>query len=241
MLSNVPTDRAILQKWLAAGYLEKQTLYPTEEGTPQGGIISPVLANLALWANYHRHVVSKRTFSKVDNAIDLALWQWAKRSHSNKPKGWISRKYFGPRDGRSWIFHGEITTERGGTRPVHLLKAAETPIRRHTKIKGDANPFDPQWEVYFEERLGVKMAATLRGRRMLGFLWRQQDGRCPVCDRPITTLTGWHNHHVIWRSLGGSDSPWNRVLLHPHCHRKKHSLGITVEQPRPPQKGVREA
>ena len=40
--------RAILRKWLKAGYMEKQVLHPTEEGTPQGGICSPVLANLTL-------------------------------------------------------------------------------------------------------------------------------------------------------------------------------------------------
>ncbi len=48
LLAHVPMDRAILRKWLKAGYMEKQVLHATEEGTPQGGIISPVLANLAL-------------------------------------------------------------------------------------------------------------------------------------------------------------------------------------------------
>jgi RNA-directed DNA polymerase len=48
LLANVPMDKAILRKWLAAGYLEDRHLYPTTEGTPQGGIISPVLANLTL-------------------------------------------------------------------------------------------------------------------------------------------------------------------------------------------------
>jgi len=48
LLAHVPMDKAILQKWLKAGYMEGTTLYPTEHGTPQGGIISPVLANLAL-------------------------------------------------------------------------------------------------------------------------------------------------------------------------------------------------
>src|SRR3974377_1147833 len=38
----------MLRKWLKSGYMEKNILYPTEEGTPQGGIISPVLANMAL-------------------------------------------------------------------------------------------------------------------------------------------------------------------------------------------------
>lgn len=48
LLDNVRMDREILRKWLKAGYMEGSTLYPTKEGTPQGGIISPVLANLAL-------------------------------------------------------------------------------------------------------------------------------------------------------------------------------------------------
>jgi len=38
----------MLQKWLKAGYMEKHVLYPTEAGTPQGGICSPVLANMTL-------------------------------------------------------------------------------------------------------------------------------------------------------------------------------------------------
>ena len=48
LLDNVRMDTEILRKWLKAGYMEGKTLYPTEEGTPQGGIISPVLANLTL-------------------------------------------------------------------------------------------------------------------------------------------------------------------------------------------------
>jgi RNA-directed DNA polymerase len=41
-------EKAMLKKWLKAGYMEKNVLYPREEGTPQGGIISPVLANMTL-------------------------------------------------------------------------------------------------------------------------------------------------------------------------------------------------
>ena len=48
LVANVPLDRAVVRKWLKAGYMESGLLNPTEAGTPQGGIISPVLANLAL-------------------------------------------------------------------------------------------------------------------------------------------------------------------------------------------------
>ena len=30
-------DKTILKKWLKAGFIEKRTYYPTDEGTPQGG------------------------------------------------------------------------------------------------------------------------------------------------------------------------------------------------------------
>jgi RNA-directed DNA polymerase len=46
--SNIPMDKEILKKWLTAGVISKGQLFPTTAGTPQGGIISPTLANLAL-------------------------------------------------------------------------------------------------------------------------------------------------------------------------------------------------
>jgi RNA-directed DNA polymerase len=48
MLAHVPMDKAILRKWLKAGFIDGSTLHPTEAGTPQGGIISPVAANVTL-------------------------------------------------------------------------------------------------------------------------------------------------------------------------------------------------
>jgi RNA-directed DNA polymerase len=48
MGQNVPMDKTVLHKWLKAGYFEKRILFPTEEGTPQGGIVSPTLANMTL-------------------------------------------------------------------------------------------------------------------------------------------------------------------------------------------------
>ncbi len=48
LLKNAPMDKRILGKWLAAGYMEKGKLYPTDRGTPQGGVISPTLLNVTL-------------------------------------------------------------------------------------------------------------------------------------------------------------------------------------------------
>lgn len=48
LLANIPMDKAILHKWLKSGFVWKGETFATEAGTPQGGIISPVLANMAL-------------------------------------------------------------------------------------------------------------------------------------------------------------------------------------------------
>jgi len=82
--------------------------------------------------------------------------------------------------------------------------------------------------LYLEKRLGRQMTNSFRGRKTLLALWKRQRGRCPHCHEVITTTTGWHSHHQVWRSHGGSDTVDNRVLLHPTCHRQLHSsLGST--------------
>ena len=61
----------------------------------------------------------------------------------------------------------------------------------------------------------------------------EQGGTCPVCRVKITTVTGWHNHHIQWRTHGGKDTIENRVLMHPTCHEQIHSQGLAVGKPRP--------
>jgi len=48
ILKNIPMDKQILRKWLKSGYIENRKKYPTIAGTPQGGIISPVLMNMVM-------------------------------------------------------------------------------------------------------------------------------------------------------------------------------------------------
>ena len=122
---------------------------------------------------------------------------------------------------------------------VYLQRAIDVKIQRHTPIQGAANPLDPAWETYFKKRLDVKMERNLAGKRRLLNLWKEQRGLCPMCNQKSTKITGWHSHHLIWRSKGGTDSVENRVLLHPNCHRQLHSQGLHVEKPCPTdQKGA---
>lgn len=48
LLREIPVDKSILRKFLKSGFMENNQLYPTTEGTPQGGCISSALAVMAL-------------------------------------------------------------------------------------------------------------------------------------------------------------------------------------------------
>ena len=282
LLRQIPMEKRVLRAWLKAGFMDKSLLHPTEAGTPQGGIASPVLANMALdglqralgerfpkgsnngtahrvhlvryaddfivtgdskeiletvvkplveeflrkrglrlseektvithveegfdflgqtvrkyggkllikpskksvhaflqkvreiikkyrtvaagdlvrmlnpvirgWAQYHRHVVSSASFAFVDHEIWKALWRWALRRHPNKNKHWIKAKYWPAQGSQRWVFAGQFKKADGTKVELRLLRASSIGVRRHARIREDANPFNPSWKGYFATR-----------------------------------------------------------------------------------------
>ena len=142
---------------------------------------------------------------------------------------------------KNWSFVGEKYDNQGQPHKVRLLLASDTPIQRHVKVKCEANPYDPAFETYFEEREGFHMRETFRGTRTLRYIWNEQHGLCTVCKLLITRTTGWRLHHCVPLVRGGSKSAENRVLLHPECHDKVHRQNLSVSKPRLPERGVRRA
>lgn len=71
LINHVPMDKVVLGRWLKAGILYRGHFDPTEEGTPQGGIISPTLANMALdglEAGLRQHLYKLLGYTKAQQA-----------------------------------------------------------------------------------------------------------------------------------------------------------------------------
>jgi RNA-directed DNA polymerase len=168
---------------------------------------------------YHRHVVSKEVFQDVDSAIWTMLWKWSRRRHrKNKNMRWVKQRYFIRHKGRDWTFFAR--NKMGGIETI--LRAGDISIIRYPKIRGHANPYDKEDELYFENRIGNNMLNKLDGKHMMCYLYDRQKGLCLVCNKGITLETGWNIHHLLPKHLGGKWIRGNLVMLHPVCHIQVH-------------------
>ena len=346
LLNNIPMDKVMLQKWLKCGFVFNKQLFPTEEGTPQGGIISPTLANMTLdglqkiladkykrrtikgkhyspmvnliryaddfiitsenrevleteikplvteflaergltlseektvitninngfdflgfnirkfrnriltkpskdaqkrflakvrktiksnkackqeslirllnpmitgWGNYYRHGATRDAFHWADHQIFNALWQWAKRRHSKKGKRWIADRYWHVAKGKGWHFASYFKKSNGQEDCLLLKHLYNIHYMEYTQIKGDANPFDLEYEQYFDKRETKKMLVTLKGRNSLLYLWKKQDKKCPLCRRTIDRVLPWN---VTEKVVNGKIQ---RSLVHDKCYKQ---------------------
>jgi RNA-directed DNA polymerase len=112
--------------------------------------------------NYYRHVVSKATFSLVDTQIFKAIYCWIKRKHKQKSAKWLNRRYFTTVKMNHWRFFAWDKDSQGNITKRILYRADSTPIKRHVKILGAANPFLNKYVEYFEKRKG-KARTKCRG------------------------------------------------------------------------------
>ena len=327
LLNNIPMDKVMLRKWLKCGFVFNKILSPTDEGTPQGGIISPTLANMTLdgiqklleekfkkrkikgvefcpkihlvryaddfiitgrskevleteikpliseflaergltlseektkvthindgfdflgfnirkfndtlltqpsekgvqkflekirtiietkksikqeslirvlnpiitgWSNYYKTGTSSETFQRVDWEIFRKLWQWARRRHSQKCKGWVKDKYYRKIGNQKWCFAAETETEETGkSKYIQLVHLASVKTKKHVKIKHNANPYDLEYKQYFEERETRKRLDTLKGwKSILKYAWELQKRKCPICGQTLTLNSEWAN------------------------------------------------
>lgn len=191
--------------------------------------LNPVLKG---WAQYHKGVVAKQTFSKIDHLIYWRLMRWGLRTHPRKSAKWVYLHYW-KQCGSRKLFAGLQDDPLGGDEriPLPLYSLSDMKIVRHVKVKGEYHPFHPDWILYGEKLRVLRMGGTIWGYQRAS-LWFDQGGKCALCEHPIDIADeSMDDHHIVYKQLGGSDALSNRVLLHPICHRRVHALGLKVNKP----------
>jgi RNA-directed DNA polymerase len=94
MISNFP-KRNLIQGWLKAGFMFEGKIHPTDKGTPQGGTISPLLANIGL---HGLETYIKSTNSKLgvvryaDDFVVTAKDEISLETAQNQIKQWLSER-----------------------------------------------------------------------------------------------------------------------------------------------------
>jgi RNA-directed DNA polymerase len=197
----------------------------------QGDLIQLLNPMLRGWAQYHRPVSAKQTYSRMEHLIFRKLWRWSKRRHPQKSAVWVKQKYFHSIGARNWVFAVRTVREDGSWGLNELYQLSGMAIKRHTRIKGEFNPFDPTWEQYGETLRQGRMWEQMRYRKQWATLYMSQGGLCAHCGCALTDESGWHDHHLEYRMHGGTDALSNRVLLHPHCHQQVHVGKLVVTKP----------
>jgi RNA-directed DNA polymerase len=197
----------------------------------QGDLIQLLNPMLRGWAQYHRPVSAKQTYSRMEHLIFRKLWRWSKRRHPQKSAVWVKQKYFHSIGARRWVFAVRTVREDGSWGLNELYQLSGMAITRHTRIKGEFNPFDPTWEQYGETLRQGRMWEQMRYRKQWATLYMSQGGLCAHCGCALTDESGWHDHHLEYRMHGGTDALSNRVLLHPHCHQQVHAGKLVVTKP----------
>jgi len=102
------------------------------------------------WGNYHRHVVSVEAFRRIDTYVYEQLWRMLHRRHPKKSKNWLTNKYW-TASGRKHVFAVRSKTKEK-TSILQVIRLTSIGIKRHIKIKADANPYDPEFGSYFWRR-----------------------------------------------------------------------------------------
>jgi|HubBroStandDraft_1064217.scaffolds.fasta_scaffold08331_5 RNA-directed DNA polymerase len=176
------------------------------------------------WANYHRRVVSSRTFNKLDAWMFRRAARYAKHSHPEKSWQWRCQRYWGQWNKErqdNWVFGDKHSGK-------YLLKFSWFKIERHQLVRGTSSPDDPDLRDYWWERQKVNAKHLSAGDIDMA---NDQGWVCRLCGMDLINGEELHRHHTIPRARNGSDARSNRELVHLSCHQQetKRQLGEAKE------------
>ena len=184
---------------------EMREVIRQHKGAPQAALVKALNSKIQGWTQYHCASVAKKTFDWMDAQLFHKLYRWARFRHPRKTGGWCVSRY--------WKQRGNRKNFGDGT--AWLVKYADTPIKRHIKVRGDKSPYDGDWPYWIQRRGRDPTKPT----RVLNLLKRQKC-RCGLCGLYFEAEDVIEMHH--WDGNRMNNRYANLVLLHGHCHDEIH-------------------
>jgi group II intron reverse transcriptase/maturase len=192
----------LIQKWLQAGVLEEGRWFETKEGTPQGSVISPILANLYLhyvldvWAKVWREKVARGEMIMVRYADDAVLgFQYREDAERFLEQLGERLRKFGlklhPEKTRLiefGRFAAERRNKRGEGKPETFNFLGFTHICGRSREKG--------YFTVYRKTIGKRMAAKLKDIRQK--LRQRRHGRmADTVEWLISVVRGYFQYHAV--------------------------------------------
>jgi RNA-directed DNA polymerase len=145
VLHIVPAKKGVLALREKIGELLRQNM-----STPIEATIKKLNQVLRGWALYHRHVVASEAFSRVDTYVYEQLWRFLRRKHPGKSKKWLGRKYWSATHNPN-VFAVRSKYKKK-TFLLTVIRISSIGIKRHIKVRAEANPYKPEDAGYFWRR-----------------------------------------------------------------------------------------
>ena len=192
-IGNFPA-RELLRQWLKAGYVDRNVFHDTERGTPQGGVISPLLANIALhglegtlgiWFNSRGEIAGPRALVRYadDFVVFCESKEDAERVRDDVLPPWLARRGL------------RLSAEK--TRIVHLTEGFDFlgfNVRHYKAPKTTKTGYKLLIKPSKESVKRIRKKLRDEWRRSIG---RKLGGRGNTIARINSIVRGWANYFRI--------------------------------------------
>jgi RNA-directed DNA polymerase len=169
---------------------------------------------------YWNKVVSSDIFNTIDSYVWVKTRKMLNQLHPQKTSKWKKERYFKP--DHNGISKNKWILTDPENHDVQLMKMHWIPIERHTLVKYDNSPDNPQLKQYFEQRDEKQFADD-------NVIYRQkiaksQKFKCRICRQSLIGEESLEMNHIVPEKVGGKSQYFNLELLHTGCHIQHHQL-----------------
>jgi RNA-directed DNA polymerase len=210
--------RELVKQWLKAGYVETEIFHPTLSGTPQGGIVSPLLANIALdgmeqllgkQTGFIRYaddfVVTAQTRKQIESVVPVLTKWLAERGLELHPD---KTRIVSIKDGFNFLgfslrhFHGKCLVQPQKDKVLKLLRDARLWLKNHKQVESESvirhfNPILRGWCNYYRHAVSKETFAYV-SHELWKALWRWCQRRHPKKGKD------WVRRKYFGNCFGGS-------------------------------------